>query len=111
VIASAEQVASGGQAIAEAAARGARAGLASRTNTLFSIPMLFFMGSASHLSFLRPAPLPWWIMALIIILLVESNALTGPGLSTQKPLGSISGTIGAGFGLTVVLWLLGTLLS
>jgi uncharacterized membrane protein len=111
VIASAEQVASGGQAIAEAAARGARAGLVSRTNTLFSIPMLFFMGSASHLSFLSPAPLPWWIMVLIIILLVEYNALTGPGLFTQRPLGSVSGTVWVGFGLTVVLWLLGALLS
>ena len=46
VIKSAEQVAGGGTAIPEAAARGARAGLASRTNALFSIPMLFFMGSA-----------------------------------------------------------------
>ncbi len=35
VIASAEQVAAGGEAIPEAAARGGRAGMASRTNTLF----------------------------------------------------------------------------
>ena len=55
VIASAEQVAAGGEAIPEAAARGQRAGLASRTNTLFSIPMLFFMGSASHLQGLLSA--------------------------------------------------------
>ena len=43
VIASATAVAGGGQADPAAAGRGARAGLASRTNTLFSIPMLFFM--------------------------------------------------------------------
>ena len=43
VIASAEQIAGGGEAIPEAAARGARAGTASRINTLFSIPMLFFI--------------------------------------------------------------------
>ena len=49
VIASANEVAAGGEAD-PAAARGARAGLASRTNTLFSIPMLFFMGAASHLT-------------------------------------------------------------
>ena len=49
VIASAVQTAGGGQAIPEAAACGAKAGLASRTNTLFSIPLLFFMGAASHL--------------------------------------------------------------
>jgi uncharacterized membrane protein len=46
---SAEQVATGGQAIPEAAARGARAGVASRTNTMLSIPMLFFMANGwSH---------------------------------------------------------------
>ena len=48
VIASAEQVAAGGEPIADAASRGGRAGMASRTNTLFSIPMLFCMGAAGH---------------------------------------------------------------
>src|SRR5881409_741565 len=52
IIASATQVSKGGQAIPEAAARGQRAGFASRTNTLLSIPMLFFMGAASHLPML-----------------------------------------------------------
>jgi len=46
VIASAEAVAAGGQADAEAAKLAPNAGLASRTNTLLSIPMLFFMGAA-----------------------------------------------------------------
>lgn len=50
VLASLELVAGGGQADPKAAGAGARAFLASRTNTLFSIPMLFFMGSASHLT-------------------------------------------------------------
>src|SRR6267378_7880385 len=54
VIASATQVSKGGQAIPEAAARGQRAGFASRTNTLLSIPMLFFMGAASHLAWVGP---------------------------------------------------------
>src|SRR3989344_7217372 len=49
VIQSAVQVAQGGQALAEAAGCGARAGIASRHNVLFSVPMLFFMGAASHL--------------------------------------------------------------
>src|SRR4051794_20545 len=49
VIQSATQAASGGVALPNAAAAGARAGVASRTNVLFSIPMLFFMGAASHL--------------------------------------------------------------
>ena len=48
VIASANQVASGGQALPAAAGSGRRSGLASRTNTVFSIPMLLYMGAASH---------------------------------------------------------------
>ena len=48
VIASAKQVAGGGKADPKAAGALAQAGLASRTNTFFSIPMLFFMGASSH---------------------------------------------------------------
>jgi uncharacterized membrane protein len=107
VIASANQVANGGEPIAEAAARGARAGLASRTNTLFSLPMLFCMGAASHLQELAPTDLgTYWISALILIGLVEINALVGPGLPSQKPLGSVSGTIHAGILVTAVLYIL-----
>ncbi|MFQ5513158.1 MAG: urate hydroxylase PuuD [Myxococcota bacterium] len=112
VIASAEQVAAGGEAIPEAAARGQRAGLASRTNTLFSIPMLFFMGSASHFQSLLsaiPSWGPYWLIALVLILAVEANALVGPGLPSQKPLASVGGTIHGGVALTVVLYLVATL--
>ncbi len=107
VIKSAEQVAGGGEAIAGAAARGARAGLASRTNTLFSIPMLFFMGAASHWPSLADGmnDAVYWLIAGVIILAVEINALVGPGLVTQKPLATVSGTIHAGLALTVVLYL------
>ena len=44
VIASNEQVLGGGEALPDAASALGKAGLASRTNTLFSLPMLFFMG-------------------------------------------------------------------
>src|SRR3970040_1869191 len=44
VIASTNQVASGGQALPNAASSARKAALASRTNTVFSIPMLFYMG-------------------------------------------------------------------
>ena len=111
VIASAEQVAGGGEALPEAAGLGARAGLASRTNTLLSIPMLFFMGSASHFTPLNPSLAGWWIIAGLIILLVEINGLVSPGHVTQKPLGSVWGTITFGFIMTAVLWLLGALLT
>ncbi|MHC4515129.1 MAG: urate hydroxylase PuuD [Planctomycetota bacterium] len=108
VIASAKQVAGGGEAIPEAAARAVRAGLASRTNTLFSFPMLFFMGAASHLQELAPVNSlgGYWICALILIGAVEVNALTGPGLTTQKPLGSVTGTIHSGLLVTAILYVL-----
>jgi uncharacterized membrane protein len=50
VIGSARTVADGGEANPEAAASAKKAARASRTNTLFSIPMLFFMGFTSHYS-------------------------------------------------------------
>jgi uncharacterized membrane protein len=113
VIKSAEQVAAGGEAIPEAAARGSRAGLASRTNTLFSIPLLFFMGSASHLGTFNNGSndAAYWVVAGIVMLAFEINALIGPGLATQKPLGSVSGTIHAGLGLTLLLYLIGVIIN
>ena len=109
VIANAENVAGGGEADPSAAGRGARAGLASRTNTLFSIPMLFSMVSAANLqSLATPAPgdgpATYWVIALVVILGVELNALIGPGLATQKPLGTVSGTIHMGLVLTLLLF-------
>ena len=111
VIANAETVAAGGDANPAAAPAGARAGLASRTNTLFSLPMLFFMGSASHLPWFAAGTndMLYWLLAGGVIVLVEINALIGPGLATQKPLASVSGTIHAGLALTVVLFGIGLL--
>jgi uncharacterized membrane protein len=111
VIASTTQVAQGGQAIPEAAARGRRAALASRTNTLFSIPMLFYMGAARHYPGLVGDPSgaaqAWfWIVVLVIITAVEANALVGTQGATKKPLDSVSGTLWAGFILAAVLYLL-----
>jgi len=114
VIASATQVAKGGQAIPEAAARGQRAGFASRTNTLFSIPMLFFMGSASHLTLFdhatRGAKVGMLLIGGIIVLLAEANALYGTTGPTKKMLSTLTGTFWAGFILTAILWLLFVLL-
>jgi len=109
VIANAETVAAGGQANPEAAGRGARAGAASRVNTLFSIAMLFFMGSASHLQTFNNGSNDglYWVIAGALIVFVEAQALIGPGKPTQKPLTTVSGTIHAGLALTVVLYLIG----
>jgi uncharacterized membrane protein len=110
VIASAKQVAAGGQAIPEAAALGQRAGFASRTNTLFSIPMLFYMGAASHLSLFsaasRTQKVTMAILCAAVILAIEANALYGTTGATKKPLSTIKGTLWAGFILAAVFYLL-----
>ena len=72
--------------------------------------MLFFMGSARHLALVNqetPAYGAYLVAAFALILLVELNAFMGPA-ATQKPLGSVSGTLYSGFGLTLVLFLLGS---
>jgi uncharacterized membrane protein len=105
MIASAERVAGGGQADPAAAQRAPIAGRASRTNTLLSLPMLFFMGSASHAQFLlSPDPnyAPYWAIVLAVVLLAEFNIFYGSA-ATQKPLATVSGTIHSGLGVTVVL--------
>jgi len=111
VMASAEQVATGGQAIPEAAARGARAGIASRTNTMLSIPMLFFMGAASHLAMANPtgAGQKWvaLILLAVVILATEVNALVGPAAPPtggKKMLVTLKGTFWTGFILTAILY-------
>ena len=109
VIASATQVAKGGQALPDAAARGRRAALASRTNTVFSIPMLFYMGAASHFSGLvgqttGSAATSLLIVAAIIMGAVEVNALVGTQGPTKKPLDSVSGALWTGFILSAVLY-------
>ena len=113
VIKSAEQVAGGGSAIPEAAARGAKAGNASRTNTLFSIPMLFFMGSASHLNSLHNGTndVVYWVIALALIVAFEVNALMGTGQARQKYLTTVSGTIHAGLGLALLLYVIGAIVN
>jgi len=105
-IASAEAVAQGGEALPDAAARAPIASRASRTNTLFSIPMLFFMGAARHLALvddIQPAYGAYAIVALLLMIAVELNIFYG-SQATQKPLSSVSGTIHAGILLTVVLY-------
>jgi uncharacterized membrane protein len=105
VIASAEQVAGGGEADPAAAGALAKAGLASRTNTLFSIPMLFFMASSMHLFQLATPVQNAGIASLLvvfgIILLLEINAIMGK----TGPMTSVKGVIHMGVLLTLVLYL------
>lgn len=103
VIESATQVAKGGAAIPQAAAAGARAGVASRTNVLFSIPMLFFMGAASHLPIMVNPNANLMILAGVlgvIMIALEANALKGK----TGPMTTVKGVITCGFVLAAVLY-------
>lgn len=103
VIASAEAVAKGGQANPAAAVLGASAGVASRHNVLFSFPMLFFMGGASHLSLSMERGVGlWWAVFLAIMIALEFNALKGK----TGPITTVKGVIHMGVALTVVLYIL-----
>jgi uncharacterized membrane protein len=110
VIASTDQVLAGGEADPAAAGCLAKAGLASRTNTLFSLPMLFFMGASAHL--IGDGRLPMSseggtsmlaiILTLAIVLALEFNAIKGK----TGPMTSVAGVIHSGIGLGAVLLLI-----
>ncbi len=103
VIASATAVATGGKADPAAAAAGAKAGLASRTNTLFSIPMLFFMAAANHLTIATSETSKFMLCAIIngiIILALTYNGIKGK----TGPMTSVKGVVHMGFLLAIVLY-------
>src|SRR2546428_207286 len=111
VMASAARVKEGGQAIPEAGARGAGGGVTSPTNTLLSIPMLFFMCAASHWAFFpptaRPTNLTLLVAFLIILAILHANAVMGPATpdkasAGKKLLSTVKGTLWAGFVLTAI---------
>ena len=108
VIASATQAANGGQALPEAAEALATAGLASRTNALFSVPMLYFMGASTH--FPHGFNFFAFLVAAIIILVLEYNgaynALKKIGALGKLPPGgkmgpcaTVKGVIHCGLGI------------
>lgn len=103
VIQSTTQVASGGQALPEAAAAGAKASLASRTNVLFSIPMLFMMGAASHYPLIIDDSKRglFWAVTLLIIAALEFNAVKGK----MGPMTTVKGVIHSGVALTAVFYI------
>ena len=103
MIENATKTAKGEAAIPGVAELAARAAVASRTNTLFSVPMLFFMAAASHLPLtLSPdkSLVPYWCSFAIIVGLLELNAVKGKMGYLQK-LGSV---IHFGFLLTLALY-------
>lgn len=103
-IENANRVAKGESAIPGVADLMARAAVASRTNTLFSMPMLFFMGGASHLPLvLNPEKslVPYWTTFAIVIGLIELNAIKGK----MGPLQKLVAVIHFGLALAFVLYL------
>jgi uncharacterized membrane protein len=79
VIANARNVQAGGEADPAAAEAGRRAALASRMNTIFSFPMLFFMVGAAHFFniafFTTDDRGIYWAITLVIWAVLELNAL------------------------------------
>jgi len=110
VIASTQRVIDGGEADPAAAAAGRRALLASRTNTVMSIPMLFGMAGASHF--------PWapgrdngnfglyWLLVFVVAAFLEYNAVYGTNGPTTKFLDKHKDAITAGFVSTAILYII-----
>ena len=97
----------------DAAVAGPKAGLASRTNTLFSLPMLYFMVSSSHLphgGYLMvqgDMSSNAFLVGILIILAIEANAIWGKMLPVIT---SVRAVIISSFVLAVVLKLITDLL-
>jgi len=106
VIASARQVAAGGEAISEAGAALAKAGLASRTNVLFSLPMLFFMASSVHLGGIQVPVTSVGLTSLLLIFgliaALELNGIVGK----TGPMTTVKGVLHGSVLLTVILYVL-----
>jgi len=79
----------------------AKAGLASRTNTLLSGPMLLGMLGSKHL-YIADLSSTGLVAGVVLILAVEANALFGK----TGPMTSVVGVIHCSIALTAVLWAL-----
>lgn len=90
-----------------------RAFIASRTNTLLSIPMLFFMAAAQNMTLngVSADKLNIWIIVTsVVFLLIEANALLSSNdpaakPATVKPIETVKGVIHMGFLLTILLYI------
>jgi uncharacterized membrane protein len=104
VIENAKNVAEGKPANPDAASAGAKALLASRTNTLLSIPMLFFMVGAAHLPIQMNLEnvMTYWIVLLLLWAGIEFNAVKGK----LGPMTTVKGVITSGFVLTFIVYFL-----
>jgi uncharacterized membrane protein len=120
VIANADRVAAGQEPDPKAAGAARRAALASRTNTLFSIPVIWFMISASNWSlYLRNSGsgkrVVWYLAVLVLTGVFEANALGALGGVAPSPIRKFlddhKTTIAVGTGLWAVFFILELLLK
>ncbi len=105
LIANGQTILGGGAANPLAAKVAPEALLASRTNVMFSIPLLFFMGASRHLGLNIPeafSPMAVLSTVTAVILLLQVNALKGK----LGPMTTVKGVIHCGVGLMVVLYTL-----
>ena len=90
----------------DAADAGAKAGLASRTNTLFSIPMLYLMVYSAHgVGFpmiSSPSYTGLWV-GLVLIFIIEMNTLFG---KMNPMIASVKAVIHSGLALTIIFAIL-----
>ena len=103
MIENATKVAKGDQPVPGIAELATRAAIASRTNTLFAVPMLFFMAAASHLPLVlspEKSLVPYWCTYAIVVGLIELNAIKGK----MGPLQKLGSVIHFGFLLTLALY-------
>jgi len=105
IIANANNVAAGQPANPNVATHAARAALASRTNVLFSLPMLFFMGAGRHMQFGDAAPnlMTYFVVFYLLIGVIQINAFKGKMI---KPLSTVKGVIHSSLALWVIIYLL-----
>ncbi len=80
----------------------AKAGLASRTNTLLSGPMLFAMLASMHPAVDHAVSSLAFFVCIAIVILLELNGLFGK----MGPMASVKGVIHSSIGLTVLMWVL-----
>ena len=85
-------------------AAGAKALLASRTNTLFSAPMAYFMLASAHMGYgdhrlSAEGAGMGLIVALVVVVALEVNAIVGK----QGPITTVKGVIISSFVLTAIL--------
>jgi uncharacterized membrane protein len=123
VLANAANLVAGGEADPAAAGAGRKAFMASRQNTVFSVTMLFFMVFKSHSP--RSGEIvssgrmgAYWAIAIIIIVVMELNALglmpwktqPGKGLNMMYDPAPVRNVLISAFGMWVVFLILSEVL-